>query len=208
MNPYEELGVERGATEQEIRSVWRKRAKEQHPDLFPGDPTAKERFQRLQSAYDVLIDEERRAKYDQTGSVDEDPPIEGRAKEAVFQAAQAAVGRFMMASVTSIDIVDEMRKYLSARAFEFSAQVTFGKQTMERYEKLRKNINGKIIERVIDDKIRDAARHISAMEQNSLIAARALEIIDGYKHNRNDSEFDHQIFLTGGRNYRVGGDMS
>ena len=61
---YEELGVARGATPDEISAAYRTRAKELHPDARPDDGTAAERFTRLGAAYRVLSNPEERARYD------------------------------------------------------------------------------------------------------------------------------------------------
>lgn len=64
---FEVLGVGQKATGDEIKTAYRKLARQFHPDLNPGDKTAEERFKELQEAYDVLSDEEKRKLYDQYG---------------------------------------------------------------------------------------------------------------------------------------------
>jgi len=64
---YEVLGIAKDAAEADIKSAFRKRAKECHPDLHPNDKTAEERFKELNEAYEVLSDANRRARYDQFG---------------------------------------------------------------------------------------------------------------------------------------------
>ena len=64
---YEVLGVEKGATDAEIKSAYRKKAKELHPDLNKDDPKAEEKFKEAQEAYSVLSDENKRRMYDQYG---------------------------------------------------------------------------------------------------------------------------------------------
>ena len=61
---YAVLGVERGASPDEIRGAYRRAARASHPDLHPGDASAIERFKRVQTAYEVLGDPVRRAAYD------------------------------------------------------------------------------------------------------------------------------------------------
>jgi DnaJ-class molecular chaperone len=68
--PYEVLGVKPNASAEEIRKVYRKLAKQYHPDLNPGKPEAEARFKAVSGAYDLLSDPEKRARYDR-GEIDE-----------------------------------------------------------------------------------------------------------------------------------------
>ena len=64
---YEVLGVERSASDEEVKRAYRKLAVKFHPDKNPDDPHAEEKFKELGEAYDVLIDPEKRAAYDRFG---------------------------------------------------------------------------------------------------------------------------------------------
>jgi molecular chaperone DnaJ len=64
---YEVMGVERGATDEEVKRAYRKLAVKFHPDKNPDDPHAEEKFKELGEAYDVLIDSDKRAAYDRFG---------------------------------------------------------------------------------------------------------------------------------------------
>ncbi|HEX7877483.1 MAG TPA: J domain-containing protein [Sphingobium sp.] len=70
-DPYSTLGVARGAGEAEIKSAYRKLAKELHPDRNQDNPKAAEKFSAISSAYDLLSDKDKRARFDR-GEIDAD----------------------------------------------------------------------------------------------------------------------------------------
>jgi molecular chaperone DnaJ len=70
---YEILGVPRTATDDEIKKAYRQLAMKYHPDKNPGDKQAEERFKEVAEAYDVLHDEEKRARFDRFGHAAEAP---------------------------------------------------------------------------------------------------------------------------------------
>ncbi len=67
---YSQLGVDRGASEADIKKAYRKLAKELHPDRNKDNRAAADRFARVTQAYDILTDKDKRARYDR-GEIDE-----------------------------------------------------------------------------------------------------------------------------------------
>jgi len=70
-DPYTTLGIARGASDADIKKAYRKLAKELHPDKHPNDPAASDRFSKVTSAYDLLSDKDKRARFDR-GEIDGD----------------------------------------------------------------------------------------------------------------------------------------
>src|SRR4051812_40774029 len=64
---YEVLGVQRGASDADLKAAFRKLAMQHHPDRNPGDKDCEHRFKELNEAYDVLKDGDKRAAYDRFG---------------------------------------------------------------------------------------------------------------------------------------------
>ena len=67
-DPYDVLGVDRSATQDEIKSAFRKLAAQHHPDKNPGDDGAQQRFKELNAAYQILSDPQKRAAFDRFGA--------------------------------------------------------------------------------------------------------------------------------------------
>jgi molecular chaperone DnaJ len=70
-DPYQILGVERGASSDDIKSSYRKLARKYHPDVNPDNPEAEEKFKEISQAYAILSDEEKRAQFDRFGTTDD-----------------------------------------------------------------------------------------------------------------------------------------
>lgn len=70
-DPYETLGLEKGASDEEIKKAFRKLAAKNHPDKNPGDETAETRFKEINSAWQLLSDPKKKANYDEFGTADD-----------------------------------------------------------------------------------------------------------------------------------------
>ena len=91
-DPYQTLGVARGASEKEIKSAYRTLAKELHPDRNRDNPAAAERFSKVTNAYDLLSDKDKRAQFDR-GEIDaEGNPTNPFAGMGAGQGAGAGFG--------------------------------------------------------------------------------------------------------------------
>jgi len=74
---YEVLGIQKGASDDEIKKAFRKGAMKYHPDKNPGDKEAEEKFKEINEAYEVLSDPDKKSKYDRFGHAGVDPSFGG-----------------------------------------------------------------------------------------------------------------------------------
>ena len=74
---YEILGINKNASEEEIKKAYRQKAKQYHPDANPGDKAAEEKFKEVNEAYSILSDPEKKSNYDRFGYAGVDPSAGG-----------------------------------------------------------------------------------------------------------------------------------
>ena len=96
-DPYATLGLVRDATPDQVRAAYRKLAKENHPDLNPGNAAAEERFKAASAANDLLSDAEKRARYDR-GEIDAEGHERPPERPGYRSYADASSGRRYQAS--------------------------------------------------------------------------------------------------------------
>ena len=95
-DPYETLKVAPDAAEAEIKKAYRSLARQNHPDLNPGDAAAEERFKQASIAYEVLSDPEKRRNFDEFGEVSMEPGFD---PERMQRAKQELASRFARVGV-------------------------------------------------------------------------------------------------------------
>ena len=115
-DPYQELGVARGASAEDIRKAFRRLAKTHHPDKNPGDKAAEERFKRISSAFDLLGDPEKRKKFD-AGEIDADgrETMRGYGPNPFGQGGGFNPGGFRSAEFENVDLGDILGEMFGGR---------------------------------------------------------------------------------------------
>jgi len=103
---YTTLGIERSASDAEIKKAYRKKAKEFHPDTNSDNPSAEEKFKEVSEAYEVLKDPQKKSNYDQFGDADGRPNMGG--------ASQHGFGGGFQYSGDSSDMNDIINDFLRA----------------------------------------------------------------------------------------------
>ena len=114
-DPYDVLGVNRSASEAEVKRAYRKLAKENHPDRHAGDPKAQAKFAEINNAYEIVGDKEKRGKFDR-GEID----AEGKPSFQGFEGFRGGQGG--AASRTSTRAPSPTSSRISAAAAEVAAE--------------------------------------------------------------------------------------
>lgn len=89
---YEVMGIDKNASDDEIKKAFRRCAKQYHPDLHPGDKEAEAKFKEVNEAYEVLSDKDKRARYDQFGHAGVDPNYGAGADGRNYYGADIDIG--------------------------------------------------------------------------------------------------------------------
>jgi len=121
---YKILGIDKNATQDEIKKAYRKLAKKYHPDARPGDKKAEEKFKEVNEAYEVLGDPEKRKKYDQFGQG------YNFAHGSSFDPSQFGFGknvRYEYRTGRNSDFSDFFNMFFGGDSFEFNIGNIFGR---------------------------------------------------------------------------------
>ncbi len=177
-DPYNILGVQRSASDAEIKSAYRRLAKEHHPDRNAGDKKAEGRFKEVQAAYEVLGDSERRKQFDQYGAGGPPPDFSGWGSNFGGSRGGATVSGY---------------GDLSSIFEQFFGQA--GQQRGRRRTVTRRPRRGADIEFAVDLSFEEAARG----------AARQVELRDGERGGTEKIEFRVPPAVADGQRIRVKG---
>ncbi|KAK7378191.1 hypothetical protein VNO80_03629 [Phaseolus coccineus] len=161
---YQVLGVERTASQQEIKKAYYKLALRLHPDKNPGDEEAKEKFQQLQKVISILGDEEKRTLYDQTGCVDDDD-LAGDAVQNLQE-----FFRTMYKKVTEADIEEFQANYRGSDSEK--------NDLIDLYKKCKGNMNRLFCSMLCSDPKLDSHRFKDIVDE--AIAAGELKATKAY----------------------------
>jgi curved DNA-binding protein CbpA len=136
MDPYEELGLPRDATDEQIKAAHRAGVRKNHPDAG-GDP---ERFALVQRSYEILSKPERRARFDETGDTEDDQF--GRQQAEIREAIQAFLSMILATDIDleKNDMLEFARQQLRAIRARLAEQLRNARNQQRRTGQLAKRM--------------------------------------------------------------------
>lgn len=189
MTPYEILGVERTADKKAIKKAFQLKAKQTHPDKFPGDADKEAEFIRIKKAYEVLKHPKRRARYDKTGDVEPEEEIDTIAIGIILAHFKTVVLE-QEAKVTDYTI--NVKKKIEEENYKFIEQSMIATIVIKKLRVLKKKFivtegEENILIDSLDSDILDLEVSIKILKNQRAVLMRALEILKNYKftgHNK------------------------
>lgn len=196
-DPYEVLGVDRDATDEEINAAYKKAAKQAHPDA--GGTT--EDFTRVKGAAMVLLDKERRKKFDETGRLD------GGHADNTMAAVMEAIANFFINSIDATDnfgapslsqvnLVEAATTHFKNQIHGAQHHIKETENKIKKYDRAIKRLKSKRQDDPISDMLRHHANLMRGLANQTEAQIKqfemALEILKGYEFEPDASSSGQQ----------------
>lgn len=178
MTLYDTLGVAKDATAAEIKTAYRRAASAAHPDREGGST---ERMAAVNKAWEILGDEKRRARYDETGDEQEGPSIKDHARQAVMQVFDKCV----MQS-DSLDIVAEAREAFRNAIKGHKEDRKDAERSMAKMEKRRGKVSvskgENLFDQILNSKIARVKNELEILAKSIEVGEAALDMLKVYSY--------------------------
>jgi len=192
MNLYKILGVAKDATKQEIRKVYKLKANKMHPDKENGD---EESFKQLKHAYEVLFDDERRKRYDTTGSDSKVPDINQEARSQLI-----AIFTFMVENEKKGDIIKLSKDHIESQTLLAENQKELEEKKLKVFEKKIGRVTSKgemnLFEDVINQQISNCKAKIVQAEHFLSVSKLIIKLLNDYEDNKPEKVITDDIFTN------------
>jgi curved DNA-binding protein CbpA len=186
-NPYEDLGVDKNADKATIKKVYRKKAQSEHPDRG-GDP---QKFDVITKAYKLLLDDSRRAHFDQTGQ----DGFEDRNTIIHQRLAALFVNVIQNRDVDRTDLIQLMRDSLTNGQGINRSQIAAHRQEIKKYELVKKRLQKKgsgpnLFSLMVDGQISALTQACARGEDEISKQQEMLDVLKEYGYNAEVGGFD------------------
>lgn len=174
---YDELGVDKDADAGAIARAYRRRAQRAHPDK--GGST--EEFHAVQLAYDVLSDEERRKRYDETGESQEPP----QAQQAVSVISNMVIQFVDQADLDHDDMVEAMKRTVAGQMQRSAGEISRLREKIKKRERALRRVRHRgqgvnILVAALKADLKGIERAIKSMERDIALGELVLKMLNDY----------------------------
>jgi curved DNA-binding protein CbpA len=175
--PYEVLGVAKDATLKDIKTAYRKRISDAHPDREGGD---EDLAAEINAAYEVLSDPERRQRFDSSGSTDVPRNPRDLAEQGVIV--------LLMSVLTDErdfhgNIIDHLRERVKANTKGVNERIKKAREKIARLERLAGRLKGPMVEQLVENQL-ESARVVIVQAESQLETDRlVMELLGEYSDN-------------------------
>lgn len=179
MTLYQVLNVPADATPEQIKVAHRKRVKETHPDKSGGN---KDEFRKVQHAFEVLSDQERRTKYDATGDHDNAPQ-----KHSPVVIIATIFKEIMEKCSEHDDVILIMKTGITDGIREMRKGIEKTEKQMKKLNTMKERLSRKegeaLLEAMLQTEIEQGTQFLKALEANILLGQQAQKIVETYKYD-------------------------
>jgi curved DNA-binding protein CbpA len=191
---YEILGIEKDASQEEIKKQYRKLSKEHHPDKG-GDGQI---FGEITEAYQVLSDPEKRAAYDRGEYVHNAKNPEDMAKSRVASLFDSAINRVRLEEAKRRDIVGDLKTALKQTRTAAEHDIRLLKDKLKVLAEISKRVSGKddMLNQVVDSNKRKVNETIASLKEEIERLNLMVKVCDDYKYNTKSESSDIVGFLS------------
>lgn len=192
-NHYETLGVNPGATPEQIKRAWRKKCREHHPDREGGSD---ERMQEINRAYECLSDPEKRAHYDRTGEDVTGPSLDDIVRNEVI-GLFAAIAE----SPAEAGLLAVARRMVKGRKREFEMQQSLERQKRRTLKKKRGRIRirtkaSDLYAHVVDSKLKGVQDKLDLLGKQIEVCVAVDRYLDDYESVDDEASIPVSGFIT------------
>lgn len=182
MSFYDDLGVQRNASPEDIRRSYKILASKHHPDRKHGDTV---KFQIVQKAYDTLSDPAKRKRYDTHG---EEPAGPSPREKAMQQVASMVYRAIDHEDIDRVDLVEVVKAQVRDAMSKIPDGVTVLEKKIAKLERAKKRIVKKkgdqnMIAAMIDTQVKAHRLNVEFLNKEKVIGAEMIKILDEYKYD-------------------------
>lgn len=181
MSLYDDLGVDQDATEADLKRAYREQAKRAHPDRGGSE----DEFNKVNRAWMVLRDPEKRSRYDRTGEADGEPDnsysvLSAMMGQALEEAIAAVQGRF-----ETSDIVEIMAASTRDKLDTLKGEIAKGKKAVARFDRMLKRVRYKggktdLMSAIIKDKRGNLSDQLRALDRSKAGYESLIDLLTDY----------------------------